>query len=229
MTITLCIETSGAHCSLALAQEAHIYASQHNLERRHNQELLPLLEDLFCQAQLRPTDVQLVAFGAGPGSFTGVRIAASACQAIALAADARVLPVRSSWVLAATAAKTLPGPKRLVTSLPSRGDAYYLAGAVIEDGALSFLHADALTDELPDWVATFLAVPDSHIVGACPGWLPAELQDRFVADLTPTAQFMVSYARREHEAGRSLPVEHALPVYIDGDSPWRKQRPAPNL
>ena len=91
MTVTFCIETSGAHCSLAVAIDEQIYAADRELRRTHNLHLLPMADELLQRVGLVPTDVELVAFGCGPGSFTGVRIAAAVSQALALAADAAVL------------------------------------------------------------------------------------------------------------------------------------------
>lgn len=224
MINTLCIETSGPHCSLALSQGGHVYCSERHLERRHNEELLPLLDDLFAQAQMRPKDVDLVAFGAGPGSFTGVRIAASACQAIALVASARVVAVRSSWILAQTAFHQLSVAHRAVVSLPSRGQAYYLSAAQRQDASLRVTHTDQLVDAPPDWLSDVLDTPDSVWIGQPPDWLPKQYTARCTPGLTPAAEHMLDFARAEYQAGRSLSVEGALPVYIEGDSPWRKQK-----
>ncbi len=85
MTNTLCIETSTAHCSLALAVGEDIFSQQRKLERSHNEHILPMLSELFASAGLSKQDIQVIGFGAGPGSFTGVRIAASVAQGIAMA------------------------------------------------------------------------------------------------------------------------------------------------
>ena len=86
MLTTLCIETSSAHCSLALGVGDEIFVKHELLLRRHNERVLPMLDELLHAAGLCPTHIQLIGFGAGPGSFTGVRIAASIAQGIALAA-----------------------------------------------------------------------------------------------------------------------------------------------
>jgi tRNA threonylcarbamoyladenosine biosynthesis protein TsaB len=221
------METSGPHCSLALARNEHIYESEQVLHRRHNEMLLPMLDALFKTADTQPEDVDLVVFGCGPGSFTGVRIAAAACQALALVSDARVLPIDSSWTLAATAAHHLDQVTALVTCLPSRGQAFYLGGfEVVRNNAhveALAVHADELTDELPTWLSDFVEAQNAQIVGVAPAWLTSVLQARFVPDLTPRARYMLPAATAAHNTGRSLAVEQALPRYIKGDSPWRKK------
>ena len=93
MINTLCIETSGPHCSLALAVDGQIYSRDELLQRSHNQYLLPMLDELFSAAGITPMQLELVSFGCGPGSFTGVRIAAAAAQAIATASNAKIVPL----------------------------------------------------------------------------------------------------------------------------------------
>ena len=238
MTVTLCIETSGPHCSLALAVDEQIYIQERMLARSHNEHMLNMLDALFVQAGCRPADVDLVAFGCGPGSFTGVRISASAAQAVAVAANALVVPVPSSKVLAFTAATTNPGSATIVCSLPSRGQAYYLsayrrigsdalASEVLANDVLAVIYSDELVESCPAWLLQLAAGEgdsgDFEIVGTAPSWLADDLAERVRYEVHPAASEMVSYARRVHEQGQSLPPEQALPLYVTGDSPWRKQ------
>jgi tRNA threonylcarbamoyladenosine biosynthesis protein TsaB len=239
MTVTLCIETSGPHCSLVLATEAQNYVQERILNRSHNEHLLAMLDTLFQQAGLVPTDVELVGFGCGPGSFTGVRIAAAAAQAVAFAADAMVVPVASSHVLALSAAKTMSVAKVWLCCLPSRGETYYLsaylsaylaqAGAPSMGGeVLEVIQADELVEAPPDWLNGRLkdvAGVDGRglaVVGALPPWLPADLGSEFVADIQPSAAAIAGYVQQQHTEGKSLPPERALPMYVASDSPWRK-------
>ena len=71
MTVTLCIETSTAHCSLALAVDDRVLSEHERLLRRHNEQVLPMLDRLYKQAGATPRDTQLIGFGAGPGLGPG--------------------------------------------------------------------------------------------------------------------------------------------------------------
>ena len=236
MTVTLCIETSGPHCSLALAVDEQIYTQERMLARSHNEHMLKMLDALFLQAGCRPTEVDLVAFGCGPGSFTGVRISASAAQAVAVAAQARVVPVPSSQVLALTAAASNPSSTTIVCSLPSRGQVYYLSAhrRLVDDASagnvLAVLHADELVESCPGWLSQLVVDEggsgELELVGTAPSWLADDLAEIVRQEIHPAAVEMVKHARRVHEQGQSLPPEQALPRYITGDSPWRKQTPA---
>ncbi len=216
MTVTLCIETSGPHCSLALAANGRRHAVQKQLHRSHNEHLLALLDELYGTAEAEPGDTELVAFGCGPGSFTGVRIAASVCQAVALRADARVVPLSSSIVLAATALAANPSLTHVTVSILSRGEAFYLSQHVRDaHGGVMQTREDELVTAVPDWLS-----PQAFIAGQLPPWLVA---DHPLSDVSPSAVPMIDMALAQHAAGLSRAPELALPRYFAGDSPWRKQ------
>lgn len=193
------------------------------LHRSHNEHLLSLMQALFDEAGLTARDVTHVAFGCGPGSFTGVRIAASATQAIAEAAQAQVLGVPSSQILAATAATEIPDAQVLICSVPSRGQAFYLSAYAVKDGAVELLHDNELVEDVPSWLTDMTAAAGFAWVGAVPDWLPQRWQSAVAADLFPSAQALAKLAAAGFARGQGLPAEHALPSYIAGDSPWRKQ------
>ncbi len=205
----LAIDTSSARCSLALALDDQVFEDTRTVSRKHNEVLLPMLDGLFSTAGCRPDRLQGVCFNAGPGSFTGVRLAAAAAQAVAFAADAGVAPIRSSALLAAWGHRQ--GVEQIVTSTRSRGQLYYLARYRQDIGCVN---EDVLVESPPDWLAA-----DAQIVGDRPPWLESacllETTDpspaRTLLDLARTVDF--------------LPPEQALPVYVQGDTPWKKATP----
>ncbi len=176
-----------------------------------------MLDQLYQEAGVPPAATTLIGFGCGPGSFTGVRIAASACQAIAMRADARVVPISSSAALAATALRVHKEAAGVVVAIRSRGDAYYLSRYVRDaHGGLLQTHEDELLTADPGWVT-----PGELVAGSVPAWLAVETP---AADLAPCAQDMLPLAQAAHSSGRSVAPEGALPRYFSGDSPWRKRR-----
>src|SRR5882724_5217629 len=88
------IETSGDWCSVALwmdgAHGPEIVALERRAPNRHSELVLPMLEDLFEKTKSNAGELDAVAFGAGPGSFTGLRVACGLAQGLAIA---RALPV----------------------------------------------------------------------------------------------------------------------------------------
>jgi len=229
MNITLCIETSSAHCSVALAVGDELFDDNRLLDRSHNEHLLAMLDALCGRANIRAADVELIGFGCGPGSFTGVRIAASVSQAIAVATGCPVVPIPSSQVLVDTAQAEKTGLTTWVSSIRSRGTSYYLALYEYETalGRNRCVQAEVLCQSPPEWLGSVLDAAESRtsdsvggIVGEMPPWLP---QCRLThITLPPSAKVMVARTRAYHAQGGSVDAELALPVYVDGDSPWVK-------
>ena len=96
----LAIETATESCSAALLVGDRIFERSEIAPRRHAELLLPMCDEILAEAGLRRRDLDAVAVGRGPGAFTGVRLAISAAQGIALALDIPVIPVSSLAALA---------------------------------------------------------------------------------------------------------------------------------
>jgi tRNA threonylcarbamoyladenosine biosynthesis protein TsaB len=224
MTALLAIETSGALCSVAIYVNGRWVEHTQNVERLHNQVLLARIDSLVRAAGMKPRGFDAVAFGAGPGSFTGVRIAAAAAQAVALASAAAIVPVSSSHALALAAAgdDEARGAPGVVTLTRSRRDAYYLAAYTWQGDSCRQVRADGLHQGLVapdlgglrDWVG----------VGDEPPWWPAAAPGaRFLAGHCASALEVGRLGLQAYQRGAGLAPEAGLPVYVSGDSPWRPQ------
>jgi tRNA threonylcarbamoyladenosine biosynthesis protein TsaB len=116
-------ETSTEWCSVALWLDGEIRALEERAGSRHSELALPMLGKLLQDENLTPGNLEAVAFGAGPGSFTGLRIACGLAQGIALA---RNLPVMGISSLEALAEES--GAARVVACLDARmSEVYYSA------------------------------------------------------------------------------------------------------
>ncbi|MFK5986490.1 MAG: tRNA (adenosine(37)-N6)-threonylcarbamoyltransferase complex dimerization subunit type 1 TsaB, partial [Pseudomonadota bacterium] len=102
--IIVAIETSSIACSAAVLIQSSsapvIYEVWQQAPRQHTDLILPMLDDVLQQAGCTLSDVDALAFGCGPGAFTGVRIATSVIQAISYAAKIKVVLVSSLAALA---------------------------------------------------------------------------------------------------------------------------------
>jgi tRNA threonylcarbamoyladenosine biosynthesis protein TsaB len=96
----LAIETATECCSVALLAGDALFERSEIAPRRHAELLLPMCEDVLAEAAIRRRDLDVVAVGRGPGAFTGVRLAISAAQGIALALAIPVVPISSLAALA---------------------------------------------------------------------------------------------------------------------------------
>ncbi|MDH3979994.1 MAG: tRNA (adenosine(37)-N6)-threonylcarbamoyltransferase complex dimerization subunit type 1 TsaB [Gammaproteobacteria bacterium] len=214
----LAIETATTACSAALLVDGDIRERYALAPRQHATLILPMIESLLVEAGIAVAQLDAVAFGRGPGSFTGVRIAASIVQGIAFAAERPVLPV-STLAALALGGQRETGQARVLAALDARKDEVYWG---------SYLHTDAGTLELQGeevvCAAADIAVPAAgDWVGVGSGWDsygPALLQrlgDRVVRvmpDLEPRAMDVAHLSVDAFEQGRAVSPEQAIPVYL---------------
>ena len=174
-----------------------------------------MLSELFESAGLSKQDIQVIGFGAGPGSFTGVRIAASVAQGIAMASQSKVVAMKGSEVLVRSAIedKTLAGYSHSGEStnwlalIPSRADAYYVSLYQQNGAELSVVIADQLLLEPADWVealAADITAQGEHtlkIIGAMPSWMPKALESYRVGTPIPDARVMLDQVRQQFIKG----------------------------
>lgn len=126
--ILLALETSGTRCGVALLQgsagQFRVLADHHDGTQAHAEWLLPMVTALLERAGQRASDLQAVAFGHGPGGFTGLRVACGVAQGIALSLDVPVIPVGSLDAVAHAVPRG-PGPTLVAVAMDARmGEAY---------------------------------------------------------------------------------------------------------
>ena len=187
------------------------------MARAHNEHILGLIDGLLVAAGMTPQSLDGIAFGCGPGSFTGVRIAASVAQAVALGAGASVVPVSSTFALAVAAVEQLSVEDGVVVSIRSRRDAFYLASFGIADREPAVRRADQLLTECPAWTDFANGWP---LVGDPPPWLPADAP--VLSEATVGGGLIARLGAQALAEGGGLAPELGLPAYVQGDSPWRK-------
>ena len=175
-----------------------------------------MVDQLLAEAQISLGGLDTLAFGRGPGSFTGVRIAAGVIQGLAFAADLPVVAVSSLAVLAQGAINDAP---LLMSAFDARMDEIYwgLYGVTKEKVVIP-LNAEQVTK--PEAVE----IPaDIRCFGIGSGWgryvdvLRHKLGECLTgidSDRYPLAVNMVPLALRDYTAGLAVCAEHALPVYL---------------
>ena len=96
----LAVETATEACSAALYIDGEITERFSLTANEHTKLILPMIDTLMSEAGLRPQQLDALAFGCGPGSFTGVRIATGVIQGIAFGADLPVVPISTLAAIA---------------------------------------------------------------------------------------------------------------------------------
>jgi len=210
--LILALETSTEAGSCALWRDGDITERICPAGRSHSETLLPLVRELLAEASLSVAQLDAIAFGVGPGAFTGLRVACGAAQGLAVAAGIPLIPVTS---LEAMAAAT--GAERVVALLDARmGEVY--AGSYQGGGN----HYD-LQGEIR------VAAPTEVELPSAPGWLACgnaplaypTLLERlegagiaYMPDILPTAAAVARLGAARAALGGGIDAALAAPLYI---------------
>jgi len=213
----LALDTSSEACSAALFIDGEIRERFELAPRSHAQLILPMIDQLMAEADLRPQQLDAIAFGRGPGSFTGVRIATGVVQGIAFGADLPVVPVST---LAALAQDfwTRNSIETCFVAMDARiQEVFWGVYHRNEAGYAELLGQEAV---LPPCDVTIPALTGAGIGS---GWAVyhEQLEQRLRQPLMhletnqfPRASAVAALGAYDFKQGRSVPVEQAMPVYL---------------
>lgn len=214
----LALDTATEACSAALWRSGGDSIDCFELAPRgHAQRLLPMIEQLLAEAGMHRHDLDAIAVGRGPGSFTGVRLAISVAQGIALGLDRPVLTVSSLAALAQAVAADFPDSMLLACIDARMGEVYAGCYRADADGLVAVASAEAVGPaaqvalaEASDWVVVgtgWASYPDA---------LRARIGTPRFADGTryPHAAMIARLAAPAFARGEGVAPELALPVYL---------------
>jgi tRNA threonylcarbamoyladenosine biosynthesis protein TsaB len=218
----LALDTATENCSAALLIDGKLTARERLLERGHADCILPMIDEVLAAAGTSLAGLTAIAFGRGPGSFTGVRLAASVTQGLAHGAGIPVVPVSD---LAAVAQRVLgdaaTAQRVLVCNDARMREVYWGCFVRSSDDLAAPLGEERVSDPgavaLP---AAWTAGPGLYGAGTGFAAYP-RLRDAFpaltISELRPRAAEIALLAVPEVVAGRLLSPEEALPVYLRDD------------
>lgn len=216
----LAFDTSTEYLSLAVSHDGQVFSEHVHAGQSHSQLILPEIRTLLAKAGLQLSDLQGLAFGAGPGSFTGVRIAAGVAQGLGYGANLAVAPIGTLLALAESA-HTQTGASQVIACLDARmGEVYHAAYEKVA-GEWQTVLAPGLfkPQDVP-------ALQGEHWVGAGSGWktyqaLLSEVYARQLAaampiltEALPTATAILQLAEPLFAKGQAGTAEQAMPIYI---------------
>lgn len=212
----LALDTATEACSAATFCDGVVDERYEVMGRGHAGRLLPMVDELLRAAGIAVADLDAIAFGRGPGGFTGLRIAAGVAQGLAAGIARPVLPVSDLAALAAAGARC-SGARRVLACMDARMGQVYWAAFDCRAGAPAALTEERLSD--PDGVTP----PDGgRWFGAGHGFtahpaLMIRLQSRLTgvdASLLPRASDIVRIASLDFAAGKGVAASRAVPVYL---------------
>jgi tRNA threonylcarbamoyladenosine biosynthesis protein TsaB len=207
----LAIETSTEHCSVALYQRGEVLSHSEMAGQRHSEILLAMIDRLLEEGGCRLRDLDGIAFGAGPGSFTGVRIAASVAQGLAFGLDKPVMPVCTLEALA-----EVSGSDRVACALDARLDEVYFA-AYQRQGE----NWRAVVEPCLSAIGELAALPGTGWVGVGSGFAILERELARHLQLTqthaqqfPEARAVAMLGARLLAGGGGMQASSAQPIYL---------------
>ncbi len=237
MSNILVFDASSSWCSAALSCDGRVFSSAEMQPRKHAQLIMPMIEGLCEQARIKPKDLDGIAFGKGPGSFTGLRIAISVAQGLSLATGAKLFGISSLQALAWQGMKELSQDHVVAIMNAHMGEVFYAAytrshegiRCVIEDSLskpeqidLTAISADQFEKE--DWV------------GAGDGFLFTEelagqiQQIQLInTEISPLAESMMDIALSAWQKNEFTEAELQQPVYLRDTVAWKKLSEQPSI
>ena len=209
----LALDTATEACSVALNLDGEVIERFELTPRRHSRDLLPMVEDILSQAGLSLKQLDALAFGRGPGAFTGLRVATAMVQGLAFAVDLPVVPVST---LAALAHQGLREHKasKVLSAIDARMDEVYWGAFSESEGLMVKVAAEIVA--MPENVV--VPVMEGHWFGMGTGWAFRKRLSANVVDCQieawPHAHDIALLAAADFKQGKGLPAEQAMPVYL---------------
>ncbi len=214
----LAVETATEACSAALLIQGEVSERWELAPRAHTRLILPMIDSLMAEAGLLPNQLDALAFGCGPGSFTGVRIATAVVHGIALGADLPVLPVST---LAALAQDYYDGHAALTlfTAMDARmGEIFWGIYQRDQQGMAQLLGKEWVID------VEHIELPCFPGVGLGSGWrtyghnlkqrLGGLVEGVVAENVWPKASVIARLGESLFQKGQAVAVELAQPVYL---------------
>jgi len=212
----LAIETATEACSAALDIDDNCTSRFQVSPRRHTELILPMIDELLREADIQTKDLDAIAFGQGPGAFTGVRIAVGVIQGLAFAHDTPVIPIST---LNALAQHYADEHTHIATAIDARMQEIYWG--LFKKNDLGLMQA--VTEEKVCSPTDISKPSKGNWFGAGTGWSTYEEELKtqfdkmligFDGDVFPSAEDVIALAKPAYLEGKAIPVEDAMPVYL---------------
>lgn len=226
----LALDTATESCSAALLIDGRILARERLLEHGHAEHILPMVDELLAEGAVALRELSAIAFGRGPGAFTGVRLAASVTQGLAYGAAVPVVPVSDLRAIAERVLESEAALDHVLVCTDARMHEVYWAwfergreGHAVEVGEervgrpAEVVFPDHSPGQDTAQVRRFAAAGSAFAAYPQLRTAVAVRAALILESLRPRAREVATLAAPEVAAGRVLPAEQALPRYLRDD------------
>lgn len=215
MTTLLAIDTATEACSVALLHDGKVYSRYEVIPRLHAQQVLPMVQQVLDEAGIKLPVIDAIAFGRGPGAFTGLRIAVGVVQGLAFALDKPVLPVSSLAAIARRAWRE-QGAEQVAVAIDARMDEVYWGCYAMQDGQMEPQGIEQVC--APEQVALPRTAAGDWLAAGT-GWQAYAGRINVAvsgqaSESLPHAEDVLQLALHDWQQGRAVSAEQALPVYL---------------
>lgn len=222
----LAVDTSTELCSAAIIIDGRVLARKQLAAREHTKILLPMVAELLAQAQLTLKQMDAIAFGRGPGSFTGVRIGVCMAQGLAFGADLPMIGISTLQALAQGAKREL-GATKVLAAIDARMAEVYWGQYAFDNNKWQLVGSEKV--QAPSSIVETLALDTSIWTQVGTGWdayseefTQLSSQTKTSEILYPQAQDIVVLAAEEFKNGNFVPANMASPSYLRDKVTWKK-------
>lgn len=225
----LALDTSTEACSVALWHKGEKTHLDELAERTHTKRILPMIDELLANSGINLKQVDALAFGRGPGSFTGVRVGAGIAQGLAFGADLPVIAV-SNLTAMAQAAFELHQAKNVVAAIDARMNEVYFSQVKREKMRSElgeFFQWNPVIEEQvcqPEKALEQLSDLTTYRVGtgwaAYPQFKDSGLEGSDI--ILPSAQYMLELALTDYAQNKIISALEIEPVYLRNEVTWKK-------
>jgi tRNA threonylcarbamoyladenosine biosynthesis protein TsaB len=232
MCTLLIIDASSALCSVAIYKKGEVFHLTQKQPRKQAQVIQPMIDSMLVQANITLADLDGIAYGAGPGSFTGIRIVASITQGLSLALND--LPVYAISSLQSMAQEAFDSQKwtRVITVMNAHMGEVFVGAYYIDNKEIKVISPPNVYGVDKIDVSSMIGKKENvehwSWVGDGVDELP---NDPILKDLTvvPIAKSMVNIAVSAWKEGSFCDVDSQPPIYLRESIAWKKISEQPSL
>lgn len=217
----LAIDTATEACSVAVSYNGNTTAKFELAPQKHSQLILPMIDEVLSEAGITLSSLDCIAFGRGPGSFTGVRIATGIVQGLAYGSGLPVVGVSTMQCMAQEAIHT-SGMRVVAVAIDARMGEVYRGLYINQDGIATELEDESVVP--PE--AAFNNPVQPFDICAGTGWqaYPDKMSEPAgeVEVIYPNALYMLPLAEKALRDGKGVAAQDATPVYVRDTVTWKK-------